>query len=42
MAHFFLNKIDKMAILSLHISRILHENNLWTKKHTFFEGLLNG
>ena len=38
---FFLNKIDKMAILGLHISRILHENNFWTKKRLFFESSLN-
>ncbi len=37
----FLNKIDKMAILGLHILKILHENNFWTKKRLFFEGLLN-
>ena len=40
-SHFFLNNFDKMAILGLHISRILHENNFWTKKRLFFEGLLN-
>ena len=41
-ALFFLNKIDKMAVLGLPISRILHENNFWTKKSPFFEGFLNG
>ncbi len=38
----FLNNIDKMAIFGLHILKILHENNFWTKKRLFFEGLLNG
>ena len=33
---FFLNKIDKMAIFGLHILKILHENNFWTKKRLFF------
>ncbi len=32
---FFLNKIDKKAIFGLHISKILHENNFWTKKRLF-------
>ena len=30
-----------MAIFGLHISRILHENNFWTKKRLFFESSLN-
>ena len=38
---FFVKDIDKMAIFGLHISKILHENNFWTKKPLFFEGLLN-
>ena len=42
MLSFFLNKIDKMAVFGLHISKVFHENNFWTKKRPFFEGLLNG
>ena len=38
---FFLDKIDKMAIFGLHILKILHENNFWTKKRLFFDGSLN-
>ncbi len=36
MSLFFLNKIDKMVIFGLYISRILHENNFCTKKRPFF------